>query len=123
MPDHIHALISFGRETSMRRVISDWKRHLARSHAIEWQRDFFDHRLRNAAALTDKWQYIRHNPVRKNLVTDSSQWPYQWHYGATREEKIETLPTTEGRARSPNAPQPSKDVENGGFGEAALPAA
>ncbi|MDR1498141.1 MAG: transposase [Puniceicoccales bacterium] len=69
MPDHVHGLVSFGREFSMRHVISDWKRYLSRHHAIEWQRDFFDHRIRDDASLTEKWHYIRNNPVRQNLVS------------------------------------------------------
>lgn len=92
MPDHAHGLISFGREFSMRRTITDWKRYLSCRHGIEWQREFFDHRLRDDASLTEKWHYIRNNPVRQNLVEVPEQWPYQWHNG---------------RARSPNAPQSS----------------
>jgi len=108
MPDHLHGLISFGRDVAMRRVVADWKRFLARERGIEWQRDFFDHRIRDDESLTEKWHYIRHNPVRKQLVSEPDEWPYQWHNGQSRT----TLNTggfgetaLPGRARSPSAPR------------------
>lgn len=78
MPDHLHGLISFSQEAPMRRTISDWKRFVARTAGIDWQRDFFDHRIRNDESQSEKWHYIRANPVRKGLVADPDAWPYQW---------------------------------------------
>ncbi len=108
MPDHLHGLISFGRDVAMRRIIADWKPYLARENRIEWQRDFFDHRIRDEESLSEKWHYIRHNPVRKQLVSEPDEWPYQWHNGQPRTTVINgggfgetALP---GRARSPSAP-------------------
>jgi mono/diheme cytochrome c family protein len=46
MPDRLHALISFPFEKPMKQIIGDWKRFLATKLKINWQRDFFDHRLR-----------------------------------------------------------------------------
>jgi len=129
MPDHLHGLISFGRDVAMRRVVADWKRFLARERGIKWQRDFFDHRIRDDESLTEKWHYIRNNPVRKQLVSEPDDWPYQWHNGqpcGTRNtggfgyipypespdhgsgaKRQTALP---GRARSPSAPStPSND--------------
>jgi hypothetical protein len=37
MPDHLHALLSFGRDGSMSGVIRDWKRFDARINHIGWQ--------------------------------------------------------------------------------------
>jgi len=42
---------------------------------IEWQRDFFEHRLRSAESWREKADYIRANPVRKGLEAQVSQWP------------------------------------------------
>ena len=81
MPDHLHGLISFSRETPMQSSIQNWKRFLARHIGIAWQRDFFDHRLRNDESLTEKWNYIRENPVRKGLAAKPDDWPYQWTSG------------------------------------------
>jgi len=78
MPDHLHALISFPHDASMKKVISGWKEHLAKQCGISWQRDFFDHRLRGDESYREKAAYIRNNPVRKGLVTEPDEWPYVW---------------------------------------------
>ncbi|MDF9826627.1 putative transposase [Ereboglobus sp. PH5-10] len=84
MPDHLHGLVSFSRTVSMRRTVFDWKRYLARHKNIQWQRDFFDHRIRDHASLAEKWHYIQNNPLRKNLCATPGEWPYQWHNGQPR---------------------------------------
>ncbi len=76
MPDHLHMLVSFGREQAMERVVRDWKRYTARMHRIEWQRDFFEHRLRSDECADDKAAYIFQNPVRAGLIKEGETWPY-----------------------------------------------
>ncbi len=78
MPDHVHGLITFGRCNSMKRSIADWKRYLARSHTIDWQTDFFDHRIRDHRELEEKRSYILNNPVRAGLINAVGEWPYVW---------------------------------------------
>jgi REP element-mobilizing transposase RayT/mono/diheme cytochrome c family protein len=78
MPDHLHALISFPYERPMKQIIADWKRFLATEFKIEWQRDFFDHRLRKEESYREKADYIRANPVRAGLVRQPEEWPYFW---------------------------------------------
>ncbi|MFH0909722.1 MAG: transposase [bacterium] len=81
MPDHLHALMSFGRETRMQHAITEWKRYVARLRGIEWQRDFFEHRLRNDENHVEKARYIRMNPVRAGLAARPEDWPYVWSKG------------------------------------------
>jgi putative transposase len=45
---------------------------------VAWQRSFFDHRLRHDESESDKYEYIRQNPVRAGLVRDADEWPYQF---------------------------------------------
>jgi putative transposase len=78
MPDHLHLLVSFPQETSMARVIRAWKHYVARHTAVSWQRDFFDHRLRTDEGYDEKAHYIRQNPVRANLASIDSDWPFIW---------------------------------------------
>ena len=78
MPDHLHALVAFPHDASMKRVLSTWKEHLAKQCGVKWQRDFFDHRLRGEEGYRDKASYIRENPVRKGLVSAADTWPYVW---------------------------------------------
>ena len=77
MPDHIHALMSFPPSNkTMKRVILKWKEWTAKEYRIEWQRDFFEHRLRDEANRREKADYILQNPVRKGLVSFAEDWPY-----------------------------------------------
>ena len=62
----------------MRRVVSNFKENTAKRTGITWQRDFFDHRLRDQKALQLKADYIRQNPVRAGLITTANAWPYLW---------------------------------------------
>jgi REP element-mobilizing transposase RayT len=76
MPDHLHAIVAFPGSASMKQVVGDWKRFLARRAGIRWQRDFFDHRLRDHHQTTETLAYIRMNPVRRGLVASPDQWPW-----------------------------------------------
>ena len=76
MPDHLHAILSFPSQESMSRVIGEWKRYHAKELGIVWQDNFFDHRLRNDAEANLKYDYIRLNPVVKNLCANPDDWPW-----------------------------------------------
>ena len=41
MPGTLHMLVSFPDDRRMDKVVSGWKRYLARQESIQWQRDFF----------------------------------------------------------------------------------
>jgi len=77
MPDHLHALLSFppsGKRFKI--VLSKWKEWTAKQLPIDWQTDFFDHRLRRDESLREKADYILANPVRAGLVQHAEDWPY-----------------------------------------------
>ena len=78
MPDHLHALIGSPSDKTLARVIGQWKRYTARELGINWQRDFFEHRLRRDESLVEKADYILKNPVRAGLVTRAEDWPFVW---------------------------------------------
>jgi putative transposase len=83
MPDHVHGLVSFPPSTrTLQGVVSDWKRWTARQLGIEWQRDFFEHRLRHDESARQKSDYILANPVRAKLVARPEDWPYVWFGGS-----------------------------------------
>ncbi len=77
MPDHLHTLATFGPDASIQKVVRNWKRQTARQAGIRWQRDFFDHRLRNDESFEEKAAYILNNPVRAGLVARVEDWPYR----------------------------------------------
>ena len=76
MPDHLHMLVSFGYEHAMTKVVASWKRHAATQQGIEWQRGFFEHRLRGHESWEEKTEYILQNPVRAGLIRAGEEWPY-----------------------------------------------
>jgi REP element-mobilizing transposase RayT len=77
MPDHLHALISFPpSEKPLRLIVSKWKEWTAKQFGIEWQDDFFEHRLRHEESRREKAQYILENPVRRGLVAQPQNWSY-----------------------------------------------
>ena len=77
MPDHVHALISFPPlEHSLPETVTLWKRWTARQLGIQWQRDFFEHRLRSEESWREKANYILANPARQGLVSESKGWRY-----------------------------------------------
>ncbi|PYK66138.1 MAG: hypothetical protein DME45_13200 [Verrucomicrobia bacterium] len=42
-----------------------------------WRRGFFDHLIRNGGSYSQKWNYVRDNPIRAGLVVSREEWPYQ----------------------------------------------
>ena len=42
-----------------------------------FQAHSFHHRLRRDESYSEKWDYVRMNPVRAGLTADPDHWPYQ----------------------------------------------
>lgn len=42
-----------------------------------WQEGFFDHLLRTAESYSEKWEYVRMNPVRAGLCEEPEDWRFQ----------------------------------------------
>ena len=76
MPDHLHMLIGFPGDAKLSGIVRDVKRITSRMAKIKWQRGFFDHRLRHDESETEKFQYIRQNPVRAGLIGTEDEWPF-----------------------------------------------
>jgi REP element-mobilizing transposase RayT len=77
MPDHLHAVMSFPpSDQPIKLIIRKWKEWTAKTIGIQWQRDFFEHRLRRDESRREKADYILENPLRKNLVLRAEDWPF-----------------------------------------------
>ncbi|MEO7414358.1 MAG: transposase [Opitutaceae bacterium] len=84
MPDHVHFFARPHRSAkSLSNFMRDWKKWTAVRvmcalgiAAPVWQPEFFDHVLRSAASYSEKWEYVRLNPVRARLVGTPEAWPY-----------------------------------------------
>jgi REP element-mobilizing transposase RayT len=85
MPDHVHFFCSA--ELDVKRLpifMQAWKQWTSKRIAREvkspgtvWQEEFFDHVLRSSESYSQKWDYVKDNPVRAGLVKRSDQWPWQ----------------------------------------------
>ena len=92
MPDHIHLFVRITNDMTLKR----WERGLKRAVSESlfasgigydiaagekiksfWQPGFFDHLLRSNESYSEKWEYVRENPVRAGLVGNDDDWPYQ----------------------------------------------
>jgi putative transposase len=78
MPDHLHMLLAFPHDREMKKTVTNWKSMLARNAGLGWQRDFFDHRIRNHENWEEKAEYIRQNPVRAGLIDRPENWRFVW---------------------------------------------
>lgn len=90
MPDHIHLFCSPAVHDypELKEWVRYWKSQASRmfcgfgaggtapSGSI-WQRDFWDTQLRTHESYSEKWEYVRRNPVRAGLVTCPENWPFQ----------------------------------------------
>ena len=84
MPDHVHF---FARPRPQGKPLAafvrDWKKWTSRrlsavasTDQAGWQAEFFDHVLRSPGSYSEKWEYVRLNPVRAGLVARPEDWPF-----------------------------------------------
>ena len=87
MPDHVHFFCAEKADGSIRPLSQfmdkrkEWTAKgicagLAVSAPV-WQRGFFDHVLRTKESYSEKWAYVRENPVRAGLAASWEAWPWQ----------------------------------------------
>ena len=83
MPDHLHFFVRIGREDRLSVFVQLLKQSISKTLKRSgeagpyWQVGFFDHVLRHSESYSEKWNYVRNNPVRACLVTAPEEWPYQ----------------------------------------------
>ena len=83
MPDHVHLFVCGGPDFILGLWIGMLKQALAKAvdHSKKrgqiWQEGFFDHVLRNDESYAQKWDYVRQNAMRADLVKSAEDWPYQ----------------------------------------------
>ena len=83
MPDHVHLFVRGDYNFRLGAWIGGLKQALAKSATLSrakgqiWEEGFFDHVLRSNESYSQKWNYVRENPVRAGLVKSAANWPYQ----------------------------------------------
>ena len=83
MPDHVHLFVRGDYNFRLGPWIGALKQALAKAAMLSrakgqiWKEGFFDHLLRSDESYSQKWNYVRDNPVRAGLVKSPADWPYQ----------------------------------------------
>ena len=87
MPDHLHLIIRPLGNNALAKIMQLLKGSTAYSinRLLErtgkfWQQENFDHLIRDAIGLREKWEYIKNNPVKARLVEHSEDYPYSSFY-------------------------------------------
>jgi REP element-mobilizing transposase RayT len=89
MPDHVHFFCRSELDAkTLSEFAGNWKSWTSRTirtlgvsrsapaTTTLWQREFFDHVLRSSESYSEKWNYVRDNPVRAGLVSTADEWKY-----------------------------------------------
>jgi len=83
MPDHVHLFVRGDYDFRLSPWVGALKQALAKAAMLSrakgqiWEEGFFDHVLRSNESYSQKWDYVRENPVRAGLVKSAADWPYQ----------------------------------------------
>jgi putative transposase len=82
MPDHVHLFCAPGSLTppSVKTWTTYWRSQLSRTTPAlrgKWLPDCWDTQIRSAQQYQQKLEYVANNPVRKELVKRSDDWPFQ----------------------------------------------
>ena len=80
MPDHLHVLFELGERLSLDRVVAKLKA-LSKHDRIDWQPNYFEHRLRPNDLEGSYARYIFLNPYRSGLISCREVWPL-WIVGS-----------------------------------------
>jgi len=81
MPNHVHVIFQAFPPDKLNQVLHTWKSFTAKEankllnrSGEFWQREYFDHLIRNAAEFNRVMQYVINNPKRAGLKS----WPWVW---------------------------------------------
>ena len=99
MPNHVHAVVQPRSGQRLSEILHSWKsytatqanRLLGRSRERFWQKESFDHWIRDEAECHHWTTYVENNPVKAGLCAG----PEDWHWSSAGE-----------RARANRAPSP-----------------
>jgi REP element-mobilizing transposase RayT len=81
MPNHVHALFQNIEKEALAGILHSWKSYSAKAanQLLEregefWQREYYDHLIRNESEFQRAKGYIKENPAKAGL----RDWPWVW---------------------------------------------
>jgi REP element-mobilizing transposase RayT len=84
MPDHLHIILQGKDDKSdIKKTIVNFKQFSGfwfrkSKYNFKWQKDFYDHIIRDDNDIMNQVYYVLNNPVRKELVQDWKEYPFIW---------------------------------------------
>lgn len=87
VPDHVHFFcVDAESKEPLSKMIGSFKQWSAKEICPVlgvdpplWQKEFFDHLIRSGESYSEKWEYVRQNPVRAGLVPTADDWDFSGH--------------------------------------------
>jgi putative transposase len=93
LPDHLHLFCTPAslEAPELANWVRFWKSRFSREYGTAdqgkiWHASFWDTQLRRGEHYSQKWEYVRANPVRHGLAERAENWPFQgelnifdWH--------------------------------------------
>ena len=79
MPDHLHLLVQISGQLEISRCVARLKSKTRRAlleAKLEWQSNFYEHRLRADEPVEPVLRYLFLNPYRENLVSAGDVYPW-----------------------------------------------
>ena len=92
MPDHLHLIVSgSGSDSVLHAMVKMFKQkttHRVREGGrdLQWQKDFYDHIIREGEDYGAQVRYMLRNPVRRGLCERWEDWNFRGVLGQTWEE-------------------------------------
>jgi len=84
MPNHVHVVFKSFPKHSLAHILHSWKSYTAKLlcrslgvHGQFWQREYYDHLIRDQSELEGAVRYVAANPEKANL----KQWKWVWVCG------------------------------------------
>jgi menaquinone-specific isochorismate synthase len=103
MPNHVHAVLKVFPGHTLADVIHSWKSFTAKTanrilglHGSFWQREYFDHLIRDQSELDRAIHYVADNPQKAKL----RNWKWVWMCG----QDARTTAADDGGATNPTRP-------------------
>ncbi len=84
MPNHVHAVVCVFPTYKLSKILHSWKSYTAkeadrilRTHGTFWQREYYDHLLRDESEFERAVKYTAENPTKAGL----RNWKWLWVRG------------------------------------------
>ncbi|HYL11884.1 MAG TPA: transposase [Terriglobales bacterium] len=103
MPNHVHVVLRLFPRQQLAWVIHSWKSFSAKEanrilgqHGAFWQREYYDHLVRNEIELERALRYLAENPVKAGPVNWG--WVWVWVWGRDAPTTAGKMPALQARA-------------------------